>query len=177
MFVCHCPDSCFWCLFNSFIHSCVHIQTGPLPTAINFPLAETEDVQQFKMIVSGDPQTYSNNEISFMRDSIIKDVTAMDDIKGILFNGDVMGDELSLYKRLRDVVGVAGVPQYYTPGNHDFDFDSPDNMHSWDTFKREFGPDYYSFDIGQVHFVVINDVFYPCTPDQNADGLHPHCDE
>jgi hypothetical protein len=46
--------------------------TGPLPTQINFPLAETADVQQFKVIVSGDPQTYSNNEIGFMRDSIVK---------------------------------------------------------------------------------------------------------
>lgn len=86
------------------------------------------------------------------------------------------GDELSLYQRLRDIVALGKVPQYYSAGNHDMDFDSPENIHSFDTFKREFGPDYYSFDIGQVHFVVMNDVFYPCTPDMNEDGLHDWCD-
>ena len=150
--------------------------TGPLPAEINFPLVETEDAQKFKVVVSGDPQTYSNTEISFLRDSLMKDVAGMEDIQAILLNGDVMGDELSLYRRMRDVVGLANAPQYYTAGNHDFDFDSPDNRHSFDTFKREFGRDYYSFDIGQVHFVVGNDVFYPCTPDQNEDGVHEWCD-
>ena len=35
------------------------------------------------------------------------------------------------------------------------------------------GPEYYSFDIGKVHFVVLDDVKYPCTPEEdNLDGLH-----
>jgi len=150
--------------------------SGPIPSQINFPLIETEDVQQFKIIVSGDPQTYSNNEIGMVRDSIVKDVASMEDMQAIMFIGDIMGDDLSLYKRFREIVGLANLPQYYCAGNHDVDFDSPEFSHSFDTFRRELGPDYHSFDIGQVHFIVGNDVYYPCTPDQNEDGFHEHCD-
>lgn len=57
------------------------------------------------------------------------------------------------------------------------DFDSGDNKDSFDTFRNEFGPEYYSFDIGKVHFVIMNDVKYPCGPEDNEDGLHGHCDQ
>lgn len=64
--------------------------TGPVPLEINFPLVETENIQEFKIVISGDPQTYSNNEIGYMRDSIMKDMATMDDVQAIIFNGDVM---------------------------------------------------------------------------------------
>lgn len=150
--------------------------TGPLPLEINFPMIRTEPTTQFKIVVSGDPQAYSNNEIGYMRDSMIKELAAMDDLRAVIIEGDVMGDELSLYERLRKVISLANAPQYYVPGNHDYDFDSPDNLHSFDTYRREFGPLDYSFDIGQVHFIMMTDVSYPCTPDQNFDGLHDWCD-
>ena len=46
------------------------------------------------------------------------------------------------------------------------------DQHSFDTFRREFGPEYYSFDIGNVHFVVLDNVRYPC----NGVDDHPFCD-
>lgn len=87
--------------------------TGPLPEQINFPLTKTEPKPQFKFIVSGDPQTYSNTEIGYLRDTVIKEIIEMDDLEGILFEGDIMGDELSLYNRMREVIAVADMPQYY----------------------------------------------------------------
>ena len=97
--------------------------------------------------------------------------------QGVIFEVDVMGDELSLYQRFEDVVAVADIPQYFAAGNHDYDFDSPHMDHSFDTFPREFGPEYYSFEIGQVHFVVLEDVRYPCLAEEdNLDGLHEFCD-
>lgn len=63
--------------------------TGPLPLMINFPMIDCECKNQFKMIISGDPQTYSNTEIGYMRDSIIREVAQMDDVEGIVFEGDV----------------------------------------------------------------------------------------
>ena len=56
------------------------------------------------------------------------------------------------------------------------DFDAPDDAHSFDTFRREFGPEYYSFDIGMVHFIIMDDVKYPCGPEDNLDGLHDFCE-
>jgi 3',5'-cyclic AMP phosphodiesterase CpdA len=152
-------------------------QTGPLPAAINFPMVRGERLRRFKIAVSGDTQTYSNAEIGYLRDSLAKELASRDDLQGLIIEGDIIGDELSLYDRFKEVMSVAGIPQYYVPGNHDLDFDAPDDDHSFDTFRREWGPEYYSFDIGEVHFVVLDDVKYPCTPEEdNMDGLHGRCD-
>jgi len=44
------------------------------------------------------------------------------------------------------------------PGNHDLNKESPNYEYSTQTFKSVFGPDYYSFDYGQVHFLALNNV-------------------
>ena len=100
----------------------------------------------------------------------------MPDVEALIVEGDVMGDDLSLFPRFKQALSLADTPQYYVPGNHDVDFDSPTNDNSFDTFKREWGAAYFSFDIGDVHFIVVNDVKYPCTPEDNKDGRHPECD-
>jgi len=150
--------------------------TGPLPSRINFPMMKTASKKQFKMVVSGDPQTYSNDELGYLRDTTVLEVCDRDDIDLVLYEGDVLGDELSMYPRIRQLAGSVKVPQYYVAGNHDFDFDSPAFPHSFDTFKRMMGPDYYSFEVGDVHFVVLNNVRYPCLGEEdNLDGLHGFC--
>ena len=151
--------------------------TGPLPKEINFPLFRQRERDNFKIAVSGDTQAYSGRELSFFRDSVIKELAERDDIAAYIIEGDVMGDDLSLYPRYKEVVSAIEAPQYYVPGNHDLDFDTDSDLHSFDTFRREWGPEYYSFDIGNVHFVVLDDVFYPCLADQNPRGRHGGCDD
>lgn len=151
--------------------------TGPLPPYIDFPLIKTEPKTNFKIVVSGDPQVYSNNELGYLRDSLVKEVCAMsEELSAVIIEGDVLGDELTMFDRFRDILGAAGVPQYYVAGNHDLDFDATDDKHSFDTFRREFGPEYYSFEIGMVHFIVMDAVKYPCGPEDNLDGLHDFCE-
>lgn len=148
-------------------------RTGDLPARINFPLVKGEKKLRFKIVVSGDTQTYSNNEIGYLRDTLAREVAAMEDVEAIIVEGDVMGDDLSLFPRYKRVLSLADSPQYYVPGNHGLDFDAPSDDHSFDTYRREWGPTYYSFDIGDVHFIGLDDVRYPCTPEEdNQDGLH-----
>ncbi len=85
--------------------------------------------------------------------------------------GDVMGDDLGLLPRFKQMMSAVGLPQYYVHGNHDYDFDATDDAHSADTWRREYGPAYYSFDIGDVHFVVLDNVVYPCT----SEGAPANC--
>lgn len=66
--------------------------------------------------------------------------------------------------------------QYYVAGNHDLDFDSATDEHSFDTFRQEFGPEYYSWETGDVHFIVMDNVVYPCTEADNDDGVHGFCE-
>lgn len=151
--------------------------TGPLPREINFPLIHGRYKESFKVVVSGDTQAYSNNELGYVRDTLVRDMVAdgTDDIEALLVEGDILGDDLGLYPRFKEIVKAANVPLYMVPGNHDLDFDAPSDAHSFDTFKRELGPAYHSFDIGKVHFVVLDDVRYPCTAEDNADGRHAFC--
>lgn len=89
----------------------------------------------------------------------------------LIFAGDIMGDDLSLYPRFKSVIAVGKVPMYFVGGNHDIDFDAHDDQHSFDTFRREWGPEYWSADIGDVHFVGLDNVRYPC----NGVDPHPFC--
>jgi hypothetical protein len=149
--------------------------TGPLPENINFPLIKGKKKRRFKIAVSGDTQPYSNNEVGYVRDTLAHELASKPGIEAVIVEGDVVGDDLGLLPRFKQVMSVSRSPLYLVPGNHDLDFDAPSDAHSYDTFKQMWGPAYYSFDIGEVHFVVLDDVSYPCTPDQNEDGLHDFC--
>ena len=52
----------------------------------------------------------------------------------LIFAGDVMGDDLSLYPRFKRIIAASKTPQYFVGGNHDLDFDAETDQHSFDTF-------------------------------------------
>lgn len=150
--------------------------TGELPERIEFPLIRGEYKESFQAVIMGDTQPSSNKEVSYVRDSLAKELTEMNDLEFVMIEGDVLGDDLGLFPRFKQTLSVVDAPQYYVPGNHDLDLDAKDDLHSLDTFKREWGPTYYSFDIGEVHFVILDNVNYPCNPEDNKDGRHEFCD-
>lgn len=154
--------------------------TGPLPEAINFPVVEGSTSDEANCAVIGDTQTYSNREMGYLRDGLVADLAGRDDLDrcGALIVGDLVGDDLGLFPRLKEVMSLANVPVRAVPGNHDLDFDGTDDEHSFDTYKRDIGPAYYSYDVGGAHFVGLDNVRYPCTADvDNADGKHTFCDD
>lgn len=154
--------------------------TGPLPSQLNFPVAQSDATgpEDQNCIIAGDLQTYDLAEVGFARDGAIKDLSDRDDFPGcgVLFIGDVVGDDLSLYPNVRDLVSTIDAPIRFLPGNHDLDFDAQTAEHSFDTFKAQLAPAYYSYDVGNTHVVALNTVRYPCTPEvDNADGNRPEC--
>ncbi len=78
----------------------------------------------------------------------------------ILACGDIMFDDLSLFPDYERAVERLGIPAFQVVGNHDLDFDGPTEESSTRTFRRRYGPRYYSFDRGNVHYVVLDDVFW-----------------
>ncbi|MCX7794190.1 MAG: calcineurin-like phosphoesterase C-terminal domain-containing protein [Thermodesulfovibrionales bacterium] len=134
--------------------------TGPLPDPLNFPLLKIEEKHKFTALIIGDTQTYTDEEIGYLRDTIVKEVYDTDAVFAILMGDNVGSGYLSLYPRLLSVLGGIGKPYYMVAGNHDMNYDSPNDYHSLDTFKRYNGPTYYSFDYGKVHFVVLDSVMY-----------------
>jgi len=139
------------------------LPTGALPSSLDFALTPEREGRRFKMVLFGDPQPRNQTEIDYMTHDVIEQVALDAARSGAAFGlslGDEMFDDLSLYDSLNGVIGTVGIPWYNTVGNHDLNYDSPDNAKSTETFTRVFGPTYYAFNYGPVHFVVLNDVVW-----------------
>jgi len=150
--------------------------TGPLPAEINFPLVKDDsDRAAFNCLFFGDTQPYSHREVGYVRDLAGDMLAARDnaDTECLIAVGDIAGDDLSLVPRLQTIFATGDTPVYGVPGNHDYDFDAASDADSKDTFRRQWGADYYSFDIGEVHFVVLDNVEYPCTGHEFCRGDEP----
>ena len=52
------------------------------------------------------------------------------------------------------------MPFYQAMGNHDMKYYGRSNETATVTYEKHFGPAYYSFNKGKIHYVVLNDVFY-----------------
>lgn len=146
--------------------------TGPLPPSIDFPLQPQREPNKFKMVLFGDPQPRNQDEIDYMTHDVIEQA-ALDVLKHKpmfgLSLGDEMFDVLSLYESQNDIIGTLGLPWYNTVGNHDMNYDAPDDATSTETFQRVFGPTYYAFNYGKVHFIVLDDVIWH---GKSAPGYH-----
>ena len=135
--------------------------TGPLPDRIDFALLPESTVDTFKAMGFADPQTGTHEDLDMMRKDIIDELFGNPyGAKFGLVAGDVVNDNLALYERHNQLMAQMGIPMWNVPGNHDLNKESPTYELATQTFKRVFGPDYYSFDYGEVHFLALNNIGY-----------------
>jgi len=74
--------------------------------------------------------------------------------------GDIMFDHLEFFPDYEKAVQRTGIPFFQVLGNHDVDNVARTDEASVETFLRHFGPGNYSFNRGEVHYVVLDDVFW-----------------
>ena len=138
----------------------------------NFPLKRQKIRTQFTMLALGDPQIRGENPLRCFREDILDELLGQQADFGIVL-GDVADNDLSVYEPYKILVGQLPFPLYHVFGNHDADRDAKDFVGSSRTFTRYLGPDYYSFDEGEVHFIVLNNVYYGLTNSQ-AEVREPY---
>jgi len=131
--------------------------TGPLPESIDFPLHACDEPDTFRVVLFGDPQPYVIEEVDFLAHDVVEELIGVDATFGVSL-GDLVGDDLSLFEPLNATVRHIGLPWYNVIGNHDLNFDAPDDEHSDETYERVFGPPCYAFNYARVHFIVLDDV-------------------
>lgn len=151
--------------------------TGPAPEQINFPLTKREvPGSGFSCAIIGDSQTYSNEQIGWLRDGVLADVinSGLGQSDCMIYLGDVVGDDLGLLERLLRIGASAGIPQWSVIGNHDIDFDARTNSDKADSWRRIVGPSYFAFELGEILFVGLDNVVYPCNEEDVALG-HDYC--
>lgn len=126
----------------------------------------TTDDRKHKFVVWADTQVQSKADVEIMMSQSVPDLQALvaSYPKGTLFHGigcgDLVWDKFELFEDYRKAVELCGIPFYNVIGNHDMDIDARTDDISARTFKQQFGPTYYSFNRGEVHYVVLDDVFF-----------------
>lgn len=142
--------------------------TGLLPESLDFPLIPMDTASDdFKVLVFGDPQPYTEQELEWFDKGIVADVS---DKEGVAFGvsvGDIVGDDLSLFPGYRAVMSQLGLPWFNVMGNHDMNYDAKEDLFTSETFKVNFGPSTYAFHHGKAHFIILDDILYP-DPRDNA---------
>ncbi len=117
------------------------------------------------LFLLGDIQTEDDREMGWFHGLSVPDIratlSALGDVEAFgISDGDIMYDHLELYPEYERGVSRIGIPFFQVVGNHDLDQENPTDEGSTRTFTRHFGPRYYSFDRGAVHYVVLDDVFW-----------------
>nr|WP_319397391.1 calcineurin-like phosphoesterase C-terminal domain-containing protein [uncultured Carboxylicivirga sp.] len=136
------------------------LPTGELPDEINFALCQSDDEEQFKVLLLGDTQPYSIEQVDFFAEDIAVELIGRTDINFGMTMGDIVGDDLNLFYPLNQAIAQIGIPWYNVMGNHDVNYMAPDDIQADDTFNRVYGPSTYAFVYGKVHFIVLDDILH-----------------
>jgi hypothetical protein len=145
-----------------------------------FELVKLEqDDHEHQFIIWADPQVNNRSDVKKMMEESVPDVQKLVAASGAgtLFHGitvgDIVWDELDLFEDYNKAVEKMGIPFFQVIGNHDMDFGKGGDETSDDSFIRSFGPTYYSFNRGLVHYVVLDDVRY-LGKNMDYDGYISH---
>ena len=126
----------------------------------------TTNDQQHNFVVWADTQMISASDCEQLKATTVPDFKKLMQQypANTLFHGigcgDLVWDKFEFFKDYKEAIAMTGVPFYNVIGNHDMDLNSRTDDYSAETFKQQFGPTYYSFNRGAIHYVVLDDVFF-----------------
>ncbi len=144
--------------------------TGPLPEFIDFPLIPQPEPERFGAIFMGDPQPRNLEEVDFLSHDVLEELVGTPAAFAMVL-GDISYDNKETYLPYNQATGRVGIPFYNVLGNHDANYDGLDTYQHYETWRTIYGPRYYSFDYGPVHFIVLADVIFPQQGTRYVAGL------
>lgn len=132
----------------------------------NFQLQKSlVDDNHHQFIVCADPQIQTPEEAELWINGAIREIdsiakaTPRIPIHGIAC-GDLVYDRHELYTKHMQAIEQTGIPFFQVIGNHDMDYNARGDDGSQETFRSLFGPEYYSFNRGRVHYVILDDILF-----------------
>jgi hypothetical protein len=144
---------------------------------INFelqPLDKDDNDHQF--IIWADPQVKNDKDVQKMMTYSVPDTQKIIAAAGAgalmhgITVGDIVWDNHALYADYDRAVSKMNIPFFQCLGNHDMDLNNGGDENSDITFHQNYGPTYYSFNRGQAHYVVMDNVRY-LGKDKEYDGF------
>ncbi len=133
---------------------------------IDFELIKSNRSQtQHAFIVAGDPQVSDMDDCELLKlvmadiHKTASNLSAKMPVHAISM-GDNVFDNLELFDTYKQLIATPKLPFYQVVGNHDMDYNHRSDELSAKSYSAKFGPGYYSFNKGNLHYVVLKDVFY-----------------
>ena len=124
-----------------------------------------EKLDEYTMVMIGDPQMRGlghDNSGERFRDVVLPDIENLKGDDGNFFAinlGDIVYNYMSGYDDWVDICSRSSFPMFNVIGNHDCDQNNLYDIRLGTGFYENFVcPAYYSFDMGDVHYVVLNTI-------------------
>jgi len=152
---------------------------------VDFQLQKVSGQENHTMLVLGDIHLARRTNDQEQFKSFVKDMNAfVSSVAGPVYAltlGDMTWDKYWKansygYKEYlnEDAKGLKNITVYHTIGNHDHSMFAIGDYNTVAEYKKVMAPTYYSFNIGNVHYVVLDDVL--CT-NGGPDGTHTEKDD
>ena len=138
----------------------------------DFVLSPVANPDRFTLLITADPQPrpynkWNNDRIAFKSLDACEDL--YDELQYVASNitdrqvygiclGDVVHEDMSLFSNYDNGLARLGYPTYNIIGNHDNDPDAADDDASAAPYESHYGPRNYSFNIGGIHFVMLDNL-------------------
>lgn len=117
-------------------------------------------------VVVADPQLFARKEFRLLERAAedIRQTAAAAERSGRPMHGICAGDITSgdhtFYTSYNEVMSATGIEFRNAMGNHDMKVYGRSYETSFSKFEEMYGPVYYSFDVGRIHYVVLDDNFF-----------------
>ena len=123
------------------------------------------DDSRHNVIVIADPQITAPDEFSGLRRNAATlkewhDRISSDSYIFGLCLGDIIGYDHNLYPEYNSIMDSTGIVFRNVLGNHDMTNYGRSFEGSARDYEKMYGPSYYSFNVGKVHYITLNDNFY-----------------
>lgn len=137
----------------------------------DFVVYPVENPNRYTLLITADPQPRSNgwglDKIAYKSLEVCEDLyDELADVKASITDrevygiclGDIVHEAMSLYTNYNTGLARLGYPTYNIIGNHDNDPSKANDDAAAATFESYYGPRNYSFNIGGIHFVMLDNL-------------------
>lgn len=126
--------------------------------------ANKQDDTNHNVIVIADPQISERSELEELKEYAvdIEDyvIKSDGDYTFGLCLGDIVGWDHSIYPEYNKIMATTKIDFRSAIGNHDMTNYGRSHETSMADYEKMFGPAWYSFNVGKVHYIVLNDNYY-----------------
>lgn len=118
---------------------------------------------KFTLFSIGDPQPKSGSDITRFQNETIQDIKdeaeKHDNIYSVVL-GDLVFDKPDFLEQMKNLFAHTGITTFQVIGNHDHYEGATNDTDARKNFEDMFGPVNYSFNRGNAHIVVLDNIIY-----------------